>query len=63
MGVNVLFAATHARWSEYETPLRDARAATGVMRHAVSADGGCRHVRGSHEKSRAQPPVRMHRYC
>ena len=30
MTVNVLFAATHARWSEYETPLNDAIAAAGV---------------------------------
>ena len=30
MSVNVLFAATLSRWSEYETPLRSAIAATGV---------------------------------
>ena len=30
MSVNVLFAATEARWAEYEAPLRDAIAAIGV---------------------------------
>lgn len=33
MSVNVLFAATDDRWAEYEAPLRDAIAATGVTAH------------------------------
>jgi len=36
MSVNVLFAATQARWSEYETPLRSAIAATGVEAHIAT---------------------------
>lgn len=37
MTVNVLFAATDARWSEYEAPLRAAIADTGISAH-ISTD-------------------------
>ena len=36
MSVNVLFAATQARWSEYEGPLRDAITAVGVDAHIAT---------------------------
>ncbi|MFL4468928.1 2-hydroxyacid dehydrogenase [Tateyamaria armeniaca] len=36
MSVNVLFAASEARWSEYEGPMRDALAAVGVEAHIAT---------------------------